>query len=250
MFGFASSDIRLRNRSYFTNTVRTFEGQDLGSIVGVDEYLRTEGSNPFFDVKSVQTDTIISCQATCRDSFYGFEGNKFSGEFKKIEINIHSGSPSRAVFHPIIDVEGEEPLLHISVVLEDSQFGTLFRHLWISPTPATIRIAISVPCFQYPSAGMALGYPEDAVLEAKVLTAQLDDVSVEKRLITATKDDGQTEDEDLSASSSSEIEPDLHLNASRDIKKHAVQIAQSVKRIELIVGVVAAIYVVAKLFNL
>jgi hypothetical protein len=241
MFWFASSSIHLKNRINYSSKARTFEGRDLGGLVETAEYLSTEGSNPFFDVLSVDASVVISCEATCRDRFYGFKNETFV-EFKKIRIDIHSSSPSRALLHPISDSEDDYHLLHIEVCLEKDQFDSLFRHLWISPTPATIRVAVSVPCFQYSTAGLAPELSQEAVLDSRLVVARLDDISVEKHLVGSP-----TDLDDPSEASSTQALPTQALPAFGDIKGHAAQIAQSIKRIELIVGIAAGVLIASTL---
>ncbi|ANY81269.1 hypothetical protein BB934_26155 [Microvirga ossetica] len=49
------TDLALRSTASFDSKVRTHEGADLHGIIGATEYLRSDGSAPFFDVLSAST---------------------------------------------------------------------------------------------------------------------------------------------------------------------------------------------------
>jgi hypothetical protein len=51
----------------------------------------------------------------------------------------------------------------MDVVVGPDEFQALFRHLWISPTVATIQVSVSVPCFQHSTTRLTPG-PEDVVV--------------------------------------------------------------------------------------
>ncbi|ANY81256.1 hypothetical protein BB934_26090 [Microvirga ossetica] len=135
-------------------------------------------------------------------------------------------------------IDDESPLAQVDIILAQDQFDALFRHLWISPTPAILRVAISPTCFQYAMAGMAPGYPEDVVFPGGVTTAQIDDVTVEKRLSAPAASD-MTDDTPADAP------PDPSLARLDVIRKHADKIAASVKRIEFFAGLALGILVIS-----
>ncbi|WP_157934322.1 hypothetical protein [Microvirga ossetica] len=155
---------------------------------------------------------------------------------ERIRLRVQSGTPARAVVHCLID--DESPLAQVDIILAQDQFDALFRHLWISPTPAILRVAISPTCFQYAMAGMAPGYPEDVVFPGGVTTAQIDDVTVEKRLSAPAASD-MTDDTPADAP------PDPSLARLDVIRKHADKIAASVKRIEFFAGLALGILVIS-----
>ncbi len=152
-------------------------------------------------------------------------------------VPLSSGTPVRAVVQCLIH-DDEPPSAQVDVIIAQDQFDVLFRHLWISPTPAVLRVAISPTCFQYAMAGMAPGYPKDVVFPSGVTTAQIDDVAVDKR---------------LSAPAASAMSEVTHAEALADpslerldvIRKHADRIATSGKRIEFLAGLAVGILVIA-----
>jgi hypothetical protein len=229
------TDLTLRSTASFDSKVRTHEGTDLHGIIGATEYLRSDGSAPFFDVLSASTGAAATGTATCEDRLYAFEGENLR-RIERIRLRVQPGTPARAVVHCLID--DEPPLAQVDVILAQDQFDALFRHLWISPTPAILRVAISPICFQYAMAGMAPGYPEDVVFPGGVTTAQIDDVAVEKRL-SAPAASGMTDD------TPAEAPADPSLMRLDVIRKHADRIATLVKRIEFFAGLAVGILVIS-----
>lgn len=224
------TDLALRSTASFDSKVRTHEGTDLHGIIGATEYLRSDGSAPFFDLLSASTGAVAPGTATCEDRLYAFEGENLR-RIERIRLRVQSGTPARAVVQCLID--DEPPLAQVDVILAQDQFDALFRHPWISPTPALLRVAISPTCFQYAMAGMVPGYPEDVVFPGGVTTAQIDDVAVEKR---------------LSASAANDMIDDTLAEAPATpslMRLYADRIATSVKRIEFFAGLAVGILVIS-----
>ncbi|QRM31448.1 hypothetical protein [Microvirga sp. VF16] len=230
------TDITLRSTASFDSKVRTHEGADLHGIIGAAEYLRSDGSAPFFDVRSASTGAAATGTATCEDRLYVFQGDNLR-RIEGIRLHVQSGTPVRAVVHCLIH-DDEPPLAQVDVILAQDQFDTLFRHLWSSPIPAILRVAISPTCFQYAMAGMAPGYPEDVVFPSGVTTAQIDDVAVEKRLSAPAASD-------MTDGTRAEALADPSLERLDVIRKHADRIATSVKRIEFLAGLAVGILVIS-----
>jgi hypothetical protein len=230
------TDLALRSTASFDSKIRTHEGADLHGIIGATEHLRSDGSAPFFDVLSASTGAAATGTATCEDRLYAFEGENLR-RIERIRLRVQSGTPARAVVHCLID-DDEPPLAQVDVILAQDQFDALFRHLWISPTPAILRVAISPTCFQYAMAGMASGYPEDVVFQGGVTTAQIDDVAIEKRLSAPAASD-------TADGTPAEAPADPSLARLDVIRKHADRIATSLKRIEFFAGLTVGIFVIS-----
>jgi hypothetical protein len=252
MFRFEGRDISILSRSDYESSARTHGGQELGSFIATAEYVRTQSADPFFDVKAVNTTSVIAFKAQCEDTFYGFEQEAFIGQFKSIHVAVHRGSPTRSILHPITDKESDfspqgDPLLQLDVIVAEEEFRALFNHFWISPTPGTVSVTISLPCFEHPGAGLAPSdYGDDVVLEAnKLVPAQLESIHVEKHLLSVSE-----------AKTRGADEPSLLTAPSLDdsggwetLKSYTQQIAQSVKRIEMIVAAAAGVVIVVSLFK-
>lgn len=189
---------------------------------------------------SASTGAAATGTATCEDRLYAFEGENLR-RIERICLRVQSGTPARAVVHCLIN-DDEPPLAQVDVIHAQDQFDVLFRHPWISPTPAILRVAISPTCFQHAMAGMAPGYPEDVVFPCGVTTVQIDDVAVEKRL-SAPAASNMTDD------IPAEVPADPSLARLDVIMKHANRIATSVKRIEFLAGLAVGILLISAFFG-
>jgi hypothetical protein len=248
-FTFESVEIRLRTQTTHKSKPRTFDREDLPGFVTLADYLRTEGSNPFFDVVATDTTSLISFGATCADTFYGFANGKFLGPFEAVEVQIHCGTPTRSTLFPISDTDDDRngrraPYLHVEVVLAEEPFHALFRHLWISSSPAKIRVTVSVPCFETPNARTALsGYGEEVVLEAgELVVAQVDAIDVEKALCEPTQDRQAGEN------AAAALDPGQVWDRA-SVTRHAAEIAQGVKRLVLIAAIAAGMTIAAAILR-
>jgi hypothetical protein len=192
-----------------------------------------EEPRPKFEVESTDLSTVVSCRATCKDDLYGFANERLIGPLTHICVDIRAGSPMRTGIVPFVGDEDADPFLQVDVILESAAFDAIFKHFWISPAPSTIRVALTVSCYQHRAADMAgYQYGEDVVLEGKIRTAQLNDVAVEKRTTVPKSPD--TEDDDTLAGKTPEDSVATWLAA---LQKHASDLAASMKRMELIAGI-------------
>ena len=88
------TDLALRSTASFDSKVRTHEGADLHGIIGATEYLRSDGSAPFFDVLSASTGAAATGTATCEDRLYAFQGESLR-RIERIRLRVQSGTPAR-----------------------------------------------------------------------------------------------------------------------------------------------------------
>jgi hypothetical protein len=250
LFRFEGREVTLRTRADFQSKARTHDGQDIGGFTAAAEYMRTQGANLFFDVTSSTATYVISFNARCDYTVYGFKGETFIGPYKSIKVDVQSGSPSRSILHTLTDEEGDfspqcAPLLRLEVVLAEEQFRLVCSHLWIGPTPSIVTVIVSLPCFERPGAALAprhLG--SHVVAEAdQLFTAWLEAVHVEKPLgrVVTTAPKIDTPDA---------AEPDTWNRGSRDaLGKDVQETARYTKRILLIVAAAAGFVIISTLLK-